>query len=219
MHWSRILFLCSSLVFAFAIAACEQRAPAPPRPTLAASAPSGTVTGSEFAGGLLWREKQCIACHGPTASGGMGGALANTPLSFDEFLNKVRTAVAPKPAMSVSDLSDSEAYSIYLWLHTQGGNAIPVSAAVTPAALPEGQLLGIQVWNEKQCGECHGAFAQGSTDAPALAGQSYPFERQRAVLRATADKIPAHSADNIPDDLLKRLLDWLRRGADPTSGC
>jgi hypothetical protein len=38
-------------------------------------------------------------------------------------------------------------------------------------------------------------------------------------MRATSDKITAHGAENIPDDLLRRLLDWLRRGADPTSGC
>ena len=203
----------------FVLAACEQRAPAPPRPTSVAAAPAGTVSGDAFAGSLLWREKQCVACHGPTGAGGMGGALANTTLPFDQFLFKVRTAIAPKPAMSASDLSDADAYSIYLWLHEQGGGAEPVSAAITPPALPEGQILGIQVWNEKQCGDCHGAFAQGSDQGPILAGQSYPFERQRAVMRQSADKIPAHSADNINDELLRRLLDWLRRGADPTGGC
>ena len=219
MNSLRKIFLCVSVVSIFALAACEQRAPAPPRPTSVAVAPSGTVAGDALAGSQLWREKQCIACHGPTGAGGMGGALANTPLAFDEFLNKVRTAIAPKPAMNASDLSDADAYSIYLWLHTQGGNAVPASAAKTPVALPEGQLLGIQVWNEKQCGECHGAFAQGSDKGQSLAGQSYPFERQRAVMRASAPEIPAHSADNLNDELLRRLLDWLRRGADPTGGC
>ena len=219
MNLATKLFLAFVIVFAFALVACEQRAPAPPRPTSVAAAPSGTVTGDAFAGGKLWRAKQCVACHGPTGGGGMGGALANTTLSFDQFLNQVRNAIPPKPAMSVQDLSDSEAYSIYLWLGAQASNGELVSAAITPAALPEGQILGIQVWNEKQCGECHGAFAQGSDKGMQLAGQSYPFERQRAVMRASAAEIPAHGADNISDDLLRRLLDWLRRGADPTGGC
>lgn len=213
-HYTFILFLLT-----LALAACEQRAPAPPRPTSVAFAPSGTVTGDAVTGAQLWREKQCVACHGPTGAGGMGGGLANTALPFDQFLNQVRNAIPPKPAMSASDLSDAEAYSIYLWLHAQGGGAEQVSAAITPASLPTGQILGIQVWNEKHCGECHGAFAQGSDKGPLLAGDSFPFERQRAVMRASEKENPAHSAENIPDDLLRRLLDWLRRGADPTSGC
>jgi hypothetical protein len=52
-----------------------------------------------------------------------------------------------------------------------------------------------------------------------LAGDTFPFENQRAAMRASEQEIPAHGAENIPDDLLRRLLDWLRRGADPTSGC
>lgn len=181
--------------------------------------PIGTVAGDAAMGASLYREKQCAACHGPTGAGGMGGALADTKLSFDQFLSKIRHAIPPKPAMSESDLSDDDAYSIYLWVRTRPDTAQPALAAITRAALPAGQLLGIQVWNEKQCGECHGAFAQGSENGSRLAGEIYPFESQRNAMRASADKIAAHAAENIPDDLLQRLLDWLRRGADPTSGC
>ena len=176
------------------------------------------VVGDGAAGAQLWHEKQCAACHGLHAGGGMGGELADTALPFDQFLTKIRNAIPPKPAMSATDLSDSEAYSIYLWLHTTSA-ASAKTEVITPAPLPAGQILGIQVWSEKGCSECHGAFAQGRDKAPRLAGEAYPFERQRAVMRASADKNPAHSASNIPDDLLQRLLDWLRRGADPTSGC
>lgn len=206
-------------VFVLAFAACDRRAPAPARPTSVSAVPSGTVTGNAFAGAQLWHAKHCIACHGATAAGGMGGALVNTSLPFDQFMDRVRNALPPKPAMSASDLSDSDAYSIYLWLHTQSSTSEQISAAITPATLPQGQILGIQVWGDKKCGECHGAFAQGSDNGPVLAGESYPFERERAVMRASADKFPAHGAENIRDDLLRRLLDWLRRGADPTSGC
>lgn len=181
--------------------------------------PASAVSGDAATGALLYRDKQCAACHGPAALGGMGGALAGSTLSFDQFLWKVRNAIPPKPAMNASDLGDSEAYSIYLWLRTGTSSGQTAEAAITPVALPTGQLLGIQVWSDKQCGECHGAFAQGSAEGSRLAGESYPFERQRAVMRVTAGKIPAHGVDNIPDDLLRRLLDWLQKGANPTSGC
>lgn len=211
----------------FALAGCSGiGAPGLTQPTRVAPTtqaisvtPVGTVVGDAALGATLYREKQCVACHGPTGAGGMGGALGDTKLSFDQFLFKIRHAIPPKPAMSETDLSDTDAYSIYLWVRTRPDTAQLASAAITPAALPPGQLLGIQVWNEKQCGECHGAFAQGSENGMGLAGQSYPFERQRAVMRASAEEISAHGVENINDDLLRRLLDWLRRGADPASGC
>jgi mono/diheme cytochrome c family protein len=213
----RILFL--SLVLVLTIVACDRRAPAPPRPTIQSVASNTTLTGDIAEGARLYREKQCVACHGATALGGIGKPLANTVLSFDQFLSKIRNAIPPKPAMNATDLPDAQAYSIYLWLHTIGTEATKVTPAPTPAALPAGQILGIQVWVEKGCDQCHGAFAQGSPRAPALAGENYPFERQRAVMRQYADQNPAHSEKNISDDLLQRLLDWLKRGADPASGC
>lgn len=211
----RILAL--GLLLIFALPACDRRAPAPVQPTVP-SVTVGTLTGDVGTGARLWREKQCVACHGTTGLGGMGGSLANTALSFDQFLSQIRNALPPKPAMNTTDLSDADAYSIYLWLHTLSP-ANAKAAAVAPAALPSGQVLGIQVWTERGCAQCHGAFAQGSEKAPALAGESFPFERQRAVMRQSADQNPAHGEKNIPDDLLQRLLDWVRRGADPSSGC
>lgn len=206
----------AALLLMFALVACEQRAPAPAYPTVS-SITVGEISGDVRAGAQLWRSKQCSACHGATAAGGMGGALADTPLTFNQFLSQVRNALPPKPAMSAADLSDSDAYSIYLWLHTLSQAAAKTTAVA--ASLPTVQILGIQVWTEKGCSQCHGAFAQGSAQAPALAGQAFPFERQRATMRQSADQNPAHGEKNIPDDLLQRLLDWLRRGADPSSGC
>ena len=216
-HWRIFSKVAAALTVLLMLssAACDERAPAP-HPTVQAAGPSGTVTGDPADGARLWREKQCLACHGPNALGGASGLLANTALSFDQFLSKVRNALPPKPAMTAADLSDSDAYSIYLWLHTLPPG-LAKAAPATLAPLPAGQVLGIQLWTEKGCNECHGAFAQGSDKGPALAGEAYPFERQRAVM--LADQIPAHSVDNIPDDILRRLLDWLRRGADPAGGC
>ncbi len=207
------LFIFFSLL---TLVACDRRVPAPTVVRVEAAKVTGNFTGDPVVGAQLWRDKQCGTCHGATGAGGMGGTLANTNASFDQFLTRTRNAQLPMPKVTAADVSDNDAYSIYLWLHTQAA-ATPV--APKPAALPTGQLLGIQVWSEKGCSECHGAFAQGSDKAPRLVGESYPFERERAVMRASADQNPKHGADNIPDDLLQRLLDWLRRGADPTSGC
>lgn len=200
------------------LAACERRVPAPPRPVTQSTTSQSALVGDPAAGALLWREKQCQACHGATALGGVGKPLAATTLPFGEFLDKVRNALPPKPAMSEADLAEADAYSIYLWLQS-----LPTEAAapieVKPVALPEGQTLGIQVWTEKGCDTCHGAFAQGSDKGPALAGETYPFERQRAVMRRYAEQNPAHGEANVSDEVLWRLLDWLRRGADPAGGC
>ncbi|MGE5139596.1 MAG: c-type cytochrome [Rudaea sp.] len=207
-----------SLLLTLGLAACaEKRAPAPAA-TVQAVSVAGNLSGDVPTGARLWRERQCAACHGPNAAGGMGGALAKTPVAFENFLADTRNAPLPMPRLRESDLSDSDAYSIYLWLNTRSGPATPAAPA-SPAPLPTGQMLGIQIWNEKGCSECHGAFAQGSDKAPRLAGETYPFERQRAVMRLSADQNAKHAPENIPDDLFRRLLDWLRRGADPTSGC
>ena len=207
------------IALALTLSACaDPRVVAPPRPTIQSAASNTTLTGDVGEGARLYRDKQCVACHGATALGGIGKPLANTTLPFDSFLSKIRNAMPPKPAMNATDLPDAEAYSIYLWLHAIGTEAAKVTPAPKPA-LPSGQLLGIQVWVEKGCDQCHGAFAQGGPRAPKLAGENYPFERQRAVMRQYAEQNPAHSEKNIPDDLLQRLLDWLKRGADPAGGC
>jgi len=210
----KYLFL---ITLVLVLAACDRRVPAPPRPTIQSTTLNTTLTGDAAQGAQLYREKQCVACHGATALGGIGKSLAETALPFDQFLSKIRNAIPPKPALNANDLSEQDAYSIYLWLHSTATQAAKATPA--PAVLPAGQILGIQVWTEKGCDQCHGAFAQGSPRAPALAGEAYPFERQRAVMRQFADQNPAHSEKNIPDDLLQRLLDWLKRGADPASGC
>ncbi|MGB8648130.1 MAG: c-type cytochrome [Anaerolineae bacterium] len=205
-----------TLLLLLTAVACDRRVPAPTVVNVPPAQISSNLTGDLASGAQLWRDKQCVACHGANGAGGMGGALANTSDPFAQFLSRTRNAQLPMPAITTADLSDGDTYSIYLWLHTQ---TPAQTSAATPAALPTGQLLGIQIWSEKGCTACHGAFAQGSDKAPRLAGESYPFERQRAVMRASADQNSKHGADNIPDDLLQRLLDWLRRGADPTSGC
>ncbi len=213
----RRMLLLSAILMVTA-AACDRRVPAPPRRSIRSIETSAILTGDAAQGARFYREKQCAACHGPAALGGIGGRLAGTTLPFDAFLSKIRNALPPKPALDENDLPEAEAYSIYLWLQGTGAESARVPAGRAPA-LPAGQILGIQLWADRGCGKCHGAFAQGSAAGPALTGVNFPFERERAVMRQYAGHNPAHSEKNIPDDVLQRILDWLRRGADPASGC
>jgi mono/diheme cytochrome c family protein len=88
--------------------------PTYPAPTAPASPvrPASILTGNALDGARLWHQKQCDACHGPNALGGMGSALAHTAQPFDEYLASLRNAALPMPPLAPSDISDADAYSI-----------------------------------------------------------------------------------------------------------
>ena len=168
-------------------------------------------------GQQVWLDKQCVACHGEVAQGGVGGGLAGITEPFDEFLHIVRTALPPKPAYNRAELPDQDAYNVYAWLQS-----IDTKANIEPVTvpeLPEGEVLGMTLWTQYECDQCHGTFAQGSAAAPPLAEVSYPYERERAVMRQTEAEIPQHAAEHIRDVVLKRLYNWLQAGANPNDGC
>jgi mono/diheme cytochrome c family protein len=178
-------------------------------------------------GQQLFSDNHCVTCHGSQALGGVGPKLARTDLAFDAFLVKIRTALPPKPAFSAAELSDQDAMDIYGWLQTLSGQGEPVTAPpfvvvqVQPGQeeLPATPILGMSLWTGFACDQCHGAFAQGSSDGPSLAGISYPYEMERAKMRQTADTIPQHDQSFMRDTVLKRLYQWLQEGADPGGGC
>lgn len=198
----------------------------PPMPTKVAAPPAPTATAiANFVpaqadigrGQQVFLDKQCVTCHNSHGEGGIGPRLAQTSLTFDQFLHKVRTAIPPKPAFNETKLPAQDAYNIYGWLTSLKPGEV-ISAAPTPA-LPPGQILGMQVWTEGQCDSCHGAFAQGSPNGPTLAGLSFPFEMERAKMRQTAATIPEHAPEQMDDTLFQRLYNWLQAGADPEGGC
>lgn len=210
------LRLCLLLALSLLLAACAERlAPAPELPA-GAAAPAAALSEPELGRGRqLYLDKQCGACHSSQAEGGIGPRLAGTMLPFDRFLDKLRTALPPKPAFSQAELTDQDAYNVYGWL--QSGTQIePISAG---PALPPGQVLGMQLWTAGRCDSCHGAFAQGSATAPPLVESGFPFEMERAKMRQTADTIPEHGEDVLDDTLFRRLYNWLQAGADPAGGC
>ena len=178
-------------------------------------------------GAQLWQEDQCVACHGPQALGGIGPALAQTDLPFPTFLSKVRNAIPPKPAFSEAELSNQDLYDIYGWVNTLASQGQPqprpqfAVVKVQPGQedLPDGPILGMSLWTGFGCDSCHGAFAQGADDGPALAGLTYPYEMERANMRQTAGQIPEHAQSFMRDTVLKRLYKWLQEGANPEGGC
>ncbi len=176
----------------------------------------------------LFFQNRCNACHGDDALGNVGPQLAGTRLSFPVFLTKVRSALPPKPAYSEDMISDQGVYDIYAWLQQLPTSAQkkPVKAGPQPVKikpgqeeLPEGPILGMSLWTGFGCSECHGNFAQGGPNAPALAGITEPYELMRAKMRQTADQIPEHDQSYMRDTVLKRLYKWLQEGANPEGGC
>lgn len=211
-----ILLIIAAVTLLTACADTFAPAPEPPTPTPAPESAANLAEPNLARGQQLYLDKQCAACHGPAAEGGIGPKMSGTGLAFDSFLHTVRTALPPKPAFNETELTAQDVYNIYGWL--QSLEAAQPAAAEAPA-LAEGEVLGMTLWTEGQCDTCHGAFAQGSPNGPALANISYPYELERAKMRQTADTIPEHAAEHMRDVILQRLYKWLQAGANPADGC
>jgi mono/diheme cytochrome c family protein len=218
MKRNATILLLTLLVATWLVACADtfEPAPDPPAPTPQPDSVSNLTPPDLAQGQQLYTDKQCRACHGPSAEGGIGPKLAGTANPFPDFLHTVRTALPPKPAFSEADLSTQAVYDIYGWLQNLGPAQAAPAAAPT---LPAGEVLGMTLWTEGRCDTCHGAFAQGSPDAPALVNISYPYEMERARMRQTADTIPEHGAEHMRDVILQRLYKWLQAGAKPGDGC
>jgi mono/diheme cytochrome c family protein len=217
-HYNLLILL---VIILLGVAACKDytrvTATAPVVPTNTPAVEINVAEPDLIRGQQVWLDKQCVACHGEVGQGGVGGEVAGITKPFDEFLHILRTALPPKPAYNRAELPDQDAYNVYAWLQSIGTEA-DVEPVATPN-LPEGEVLGMTLWTQYECDQCHGAFAQGSAAAPPLAEISYPYERERAVMRQTETEIPQHAAEYIRDVVLKRLYNWLQAGANPNDGC
>ena len=203
------------------LSACGDRilpapAAAPPAPTpaavVASPAPADLVRGQQ-----VYFDKQCVACHNATGTGGIGASLAGTTLTFDQFLNVVRYAVPPKPSFSDAELPRQDAFDVYSWL-----KSLKSTGAARSAQAPDlgaGKVLGMTLWVGGKCDTCHGAFAQGSAKGSPLAGISGSFEQELEGMRGTANAVSEHGAQVMDDATFQRLYQWLKAGANPDSGC
>lgn len=55
----------------------------------------------------------CSTCHGPAAAGAFGPTLASTDLSFEAFLEQLRSPRGMMPPVDVSSVSDEQARSLF----------------------------------------------------------------------------------------------------------
>ena len=79
-------------------------------------------SGDAAIGAELWQTLECMECHGADARGGEGPlnvSIANTSLSFEEFVATVRRGPADMPAFPHSEISDEDLANLYAWLESQ----------------------------------------------------------------------------------------------------
>jgi mono/diheme cytochrome c family protein len=214
------VLLAAIILSTLLLSACGDRiVPAPPAPIVPLAAPRAAelAPADLVRGQQVYFDKQCVACHNATGTGGIGASLAGTDLSFDQFLNVLRNAVPPKPAFNEAELPRRDAYDVYNWLKSLKPTA---GTATAPAqALEAGQVLGMTLWVQGKCDTCHGAFAQGSAKGSPLAGIGGTSEQARDRMRRSAPAIQGHGTEAMDDATFKRLYEWLRTGAYPDSGC
>ena len=88
------------------------KAPATPVAVAPTDTPSSSTTADPATGQQLWSGKPCSGCHGADAKGDIGPKLANTDLSFDEMLQRVRNGVGSMPAFDAEQISDEEMHQM-----------------------------------------------------------------------------------------------------------
>ncbi len=69
----------------------------------------------------VWESQDCSECHGDDAQGTPGTlniGVANTMLSFEDFVEKVRRGPADMTAYSARKISDEDLAHVYAWLQS-----------------------------------------------------------------------------------------------------
>ena len=94
----------------------------------------------------LYVSAGCSGCHGPNAAGAFGPTLAGTVLSFETFLQQLRSPRGMMPPVAVSFVSDEQARSLFDYV---SGLEEPEGGSVSGTACPGGH---------HRCGH-HGAGA------------------------------------------------------------
>lgn len=98
-------------------------------------------------GERLFILKGCLGCHGASGRGGVGPALAQTPLTLEAFLRQVRRPRGIMPPFPPEAVSDADLRAIYTYLHQ-----VPPARPRLRADLPRGEL------SRESCTPCHRAI-------------------------------------------------------------
>lgn len=216
-HLAPMLLLIGSAFLV--LAACTPPTLAPTRlpPSVAPTATRGPGQIAQ-SGHELFVKWRCIGCHGEQAQGLIGPRLAQTALTMDQFTLAVRQTRPPKPAFAESILPAGDVSDIYAYVRGLEVPLATLSAAATSGAATE-ELLGMSVYTSNRCDSCHGPFAQGGKDVPALINYGKTATVFLDAMNKTTDKIKEHKAATSDPGLMRRLYQWLSTGADPAGGC
>lgn len=129
--------LLAALLFA-APRAMAQRPETPPPPLQrvqqAAPVTDMTETPSE-----TWAASSCAGCHGPTAMGGLGPPLAESPLTLSEFQKIVRSGKGMMPAIPAKEMSDAEIATVHQFVQ-----AAKLDSSQIPISYKVGALLSVR---------------------------------------------------------------------------
>ena len=98
----------------------------------------------EDSGERLYISRGCMGCHGASGRGGVGPALAGTPLPIDAFLGQIRHPRDIMPAFPEEVVSEEDAEEIHEYLQD-----LPRDLPRLRADLPRG------VQDPATCAECH----------------------------------------------------------------
>jgi len=130
----------------------------------------------EDSGERLYISRGCMGCHGASGRGGVGPALAGTPLPIDAFLGQIRHPRDIMPAFPEEVVSEDDAEEIHEYLQD-----LPRDLPRLRADLPRG------VQDPTTCAECHRALhatvvRQFESSAMGTPGAQNPRVAQRPTM-------------------------------------
>lgn len=176
--------------------------------------PGGTLAGPGVDEGkaVFTGKGLCLNCHGASAEGGFGPALAGRQLSAERVLHQLRTPFRSMPSFRTDQISDDEAASIAEFLSSLEAPAERGKPRVEANSTDPDVK---QQWAKKGCAQCHGAEAGGVVTNWAERGAT-PLA---AILKRKAEGgrlMPAFREDQVSDEQETAFHDFLTGLVDST---
>ena len=143
---------------------------------LAAAAELHAQEDDDLSGEWLYISRGCLGCHGASGRGGVGPALAATPLPLNAFVGQLRHPRDIMPAFPEEIVSDEEAEEIHEYLQE-----LTRDLPRLRADLPSGRL------DPSTCAECHrglhaAVVRQFESSAMGTPGTQNPRVEQRPTM-------------------------------------
>lgn len=181
------------------------------------------ATGDAENGKKVFEKLGCLRCHGSageglSATGNEAGPpkIADTHLSFDEFVQSVRKPKGQMPPFGAKQVSDQELSDLYAFLQSVGSEPkVELPASANPR---NGQHL----YSSFGCYECHGYQGQGSvqTGGSRIGPPQIPYSGFVAYIRQPSGQMPPYTSKAVSDAQLADIYAFLqsRPQAAPSKG-